>query len=189
MPVRSIATTPLRPSAAADLVLAFVNTRSISGSPERLASGATMAEWLVSTRLLERGALVTDADAAMARELRTALVGVLLAHAGGGSDLAAEEHLRRSGERHPVLPIVTSDGASFRPAQPGVPGALASILSAAAELAVGGTWPRVKACRNHVCQMGFYDRSRNSSAACCSPDRCGAQVAMRAYRARRGTGR
>lgn len=88
-----------------------------------------------------------------------------------------------------MLPIVTSAGASFRPAQPGVPGALARIFSAAAELAVGGTWPRVKACRNHVCQMGFYDRSRNASAACCSPDRCGAQVAMRAYRARRETRR
>lgn len=166
-------------------MLAFVNTRAIDGSPERLANGAAMATWLGETGLLDGGAVVTNADAATARELREALVDVLLSHAGEGSAPVAEEHLRRSGELHPVLPIVSSVGASFLPAQPGVPGVLARILAAAAELAVRGTWPRVKACRNPPCHLGFYDRTRNTSAAYCSPNRCGAQVAMRAYRARR----
>lgn len=176
--------TPLRPSVAAELVLAFVNTRPIDGAPERLGDGAAAAEWLAEVGLLG-GARVTGADAAAARELRDALVRVLLVHAGAEVDPAAEEHLRRSGELHPVLPIVTATTAGFRPAQPGVPGAFGRILAAAAELALRGTWPRLKACRNPPCHLGFYDRTRNTSAAYCNPRRCGTQVAMRAYRARR----
>jgi predicted RNA-binding Zn ribbon-like protein len=181
--------TPLRPSAAAALVLAFVNTRPIDGAPERLGDGALMADWLAEVGLPGSATLVTDADAAAARELREALVGVLLAHSGAETDTAAEEHLRRSGELHPVLPIVTTTDAGFRPAQPGVPGAFGRILSASAELAVRGTWLRIKACRNPPCHLGFYDRTRNASAAYCNPRRCGTQVAMRAYRARKDADR
>lgn len=175
---------PLLPTQAAELVLDFVNTRAIDGSVERFADGAGMAAWLVEAGLMDRGVPVTDADAAVARELRHALVDVLLAHAGHGAAEAAEEHLRRSGQLHPVLPIVTAAGASLPPAQAGVSGTLGRILAAAAELAIRGTWSRVKACQNPPCQLAFYDRSRNTSASYCGPARCGAQVAMRAYRAR-----
>ena len=68
--------------------------------------------------------------------------------------------------------------------QPGVAGALGTILAAVAELAQGGGWDRLKACRNPPCHLGFYDRSRNASGLYCSAG-CGAQVSMRAYRERR----
>lgn len=185
MPDRVDATTPLAPSDAAELVLSFVNTRAIAGSLERLAAGALMADWLAEVGLMQADTVVTDADAATARELREALVGVLLAHSGAASDGAAEAQLRRSGQQHPLLPIINSAGASFLPAQTGAPAAMAAVLAAAAEVALRGTWQRVKACRNPRCQRGFYDRSRNGSGAYCTPNRCGAQIAMRAYRARR----
>jgi predicted RNA-binding Zn ribbon-like protein len=49
------------------------------------------------------------------------------------------------------------------------------------ELALTGTWSRIKACRN--CHFGFYDRSRNTSGAYCS-NTCSTQVGMRNYRQR-----
>ncbi|MBG0817349.1 ABATE domain-containing protein [Planomonospora sp. ID82291] len=186
---------PLSPLEAADLVLDFVNTRPIDGREERLADASTTARWLHATGLLHDGALVTEADAAAARELRQALVVVLLAHAGepvgggpGESGTALEEaeaHLRRSGALYPLSPVVTAHDVRLVPAREGMPGAFGGLLAAVAELARDGTWTRVKACRNPPCHLGFYDRTRNCSAAYCSPRRCGAQVAMRSYRSRR----
>ncbi|WP_449066404.1 CGNR zinc finger domain-containing protein [Planomonospora algeriensis] len=186
---------PLSPPEAADLVLDFVNTRPIDGREERLADAAAAARWLRATGLAHEGVLVTEADAAAARELRQALVTVLLAHAGeqpggepgdGGTTLQeAEAYLRRSGALYPLSPVVTAHDVRLVPAQEGVPGAFGGLLAAVAELARNGTWARLKACRNPPCHLGFYDRTRNCSAAYCSPRRCGAQVAMRSYRSRR----
>ncbi|MEU1425135.1 CGNR zinc finger domain-containing protein [Kitasatospora sp. NPDC005751] len=180
--------TILSPSAAAETVLAFVNTRAIDGSREQLGDGAAFAQWLRREGLTGPGALVTDADAAAARELRDALVLVLLAHAGEEDDegrARAEEYLRRSARLYPLAPVVTASGVQLLPTGDGVPGALAHVLAAASDVALRGAWMRLKACRNPPCHLGFYDRSRNSSAAYCSPNRCGAQVAMRTYRTRK----
>jgi predicted RNA-binding Zn ribbon-like protein len=76
---------------------------------------------------------------------------------------------------------------TLRPAQDGVPGALASILAAVTELAQSGTWSRVKACRNPPCHVGFYDTTRNESATYHSP-RCRSMVSMRTYRERKKAG-
>lgn len=181
---------PLSPPEAADLVLDFVNTRPIDGREERLADASSTALWLRTTGLAPAGALVTEADAVTARELREALVVVLLAHAGehDGTDAAletAEVYLRRSGVLYPLSPVVTAYDVRLMPAQAGVPGAFGSLLAAVTDLARQGTWTRLKACRNPPCHLGFYDRTRNSSAVYCSPRRCGAQVAMRSYRSRR----
>ena len=51
-------------------------------------------------------------------------------------------------------------------------------------VALGGGWPRVKACRNEPCHRAFIDHSRNTSAAYWRT-RCSSQSPMRAYRARR----
>ncbi|MFC9325637.1 CGNR zinc finger domain-containing protein [Kitasatospora sp. NPDC057015] len=180
--------TTLTPSAAAETVLAFVNTRAIDGTREEFLDGAAFAQWLRLQNLTDTAALVTDADAAAARELRDALVRVLLAHAGEG-DLpgraAAEEYLHRSAELYPLAPVITASGVRLEPTRGGVPGALATMLAAASDVAMRGSWMRLKACRNPPCHLAFYDRTRNSSAAYCSPNRCGAQVAMRSYRSRK----
>ena len=177
--------TPLVPSAAAEVLLAFVNTRPLDGHAERLADGGTTLDWLRETEPAAAGptALVTDADAAAARELREALVGILLAHAGEpGGTAEPEARLRHSAEQFPVLAVVSADGVRLVPVRTGLAGVLAGVLAAASELALAGLWPRLKACRN--CRWGFYDRTRNLSATYCDPRRCGARVAMRSYRAR-----
>lgn len=180
----------LTPSAAAETVLTFVNTRAIDGSREELRDGAAFSRWLRQEGLIDSAALVTDADAAAARELRDALVLVLLAHAGEQDEpgrAEAEEYLRRGAELYPLAPVITASGVRLTPVRSGVPGALAGMLAAASDVALRGSWMRLKACRNPPCHLGFYDRTRNSSAAYCSPNRCGAQVAMRSYRSRKAT--
>ncbi|MCY9786650.1 CGNR zinc finger domain-containing protein [Nocardiopsis sp. EMB25] len=179
---------PLQPTKTAELLLDFVNTRPVDGRPERLADAGTMAEWLVECGLAPEGTLTTEADAANARELRAALVVVMLAHAGGadGTDPSldeAERLLRRAGTLHPLAPVVTAAGSSLVSSQTGVAGALGALLAAAADLARQDGWARLKACRNPPCHLGFYDRTRNSSATYCGPG-CGSQVSMRAYRSR-----
>ncbi|MBG0828722.1 CGNR zinc finger domain-containing protein [Planomonospora sp. ID67723] len=173
-------------------MLDFVNTRPIAGREERLADASSAALWLRTTGLVAEGILVTEGDATTARELREALVTVLLAHAGEPDDgtalEAAEAYLRRSGVLYPLSPVVTSRDVRLLPAHAGVPGAFGSLLAAVADLARQGTWTRLKACRNPPCHLGFYDRTRNSSATYCSPRPCGAQVAMRSYRSRRAAG-
>ena len=182
-PRQATTSTPLQPSPAADLLLAFVNTRPVQSWPERYSDGRAMGDWLVECGLLEPDALVTDADAATARELRTALVAVLLAHAGADPDPDADAILERIGQQHPLRAQLDAVGARLHPISAGVSGLYARLLAAATELALTNTWTRLKACRNPVCHYAFYDRSRNTSATYCTST-CAGQVAMRTHRAR-----
>jgi predicted RNA-binding Zn ribbon-like protein len=48
-----------------------------------------------------------------------------------------------------------------------------------------GEWPRLKTCRNPVCRIAFYDRSRNSTGVWHDVRTCGNQANLRASRDRR----
>jgi hypothetical protein len=64
-----------------ETLLNFVNTRADAGGRvEQFGTGAALAEWAAEHDLLDGDTVVTDADAAAARELRDALVSVMLAH-------------------------------------------------------------------------------------------------------------
>ena len=67
---------------------------------------------------------------------------------------------------------------------PGVDGLLGRVLAVAYGAMIDGTWPRLKACRNHGCRWAFYDESRNRSASWCSMQLCGNRTKTRAYRRR-----
>jgi predicted RNA-binding Zn ribbon-like protein len=180
--------------AAVDTVLRFVNTHADGGGrPERFGDGAALGRWLQETGTdrpaSPNATSPSDADAAGARELRDALVTVLLAHSdddavGGDAVAEAEAYLRSIAERFPLTPVIGAHGAHVVSAQTGVPHLLGTVLAAVVEVALTGDWARVKACRNPPCHFGFFDRSRNSSAGFCSAA-CRSQASMRAYRARR----
>ncbi|WP_283135768.1 CGNR zinc finger domain-containing protein [Rhizohabitans arisaemae] len=189
MPTATTSGSPLAPSPAAELVLAFVNTRALRGGQESLADITAFRGWLVAAGFADPGVHVAEGDLATARELREALIGVLLAHAGAPVRDEDVDRLRRLGERYPVRPVVGAFDAAMHPVADGVGGAFARVLAAAAELALRGTWSRVKACRNPPCRLGYYDRSRNQAAVYCEARTCGAQMAARAYRARTRTHR
>lgn len=175
---------------AADLVLRFVNTRSDgAGGVELFGTASGFADWAMRHDLLEADTVVTDSDAVAARELRDALVTVLLAHAGAsdvpGKDIVeAQRYLRHAGVRYPIAAIVTADTAQLVAGSAGVPGVLGTVLASVTETAMGGDWTRIKACCNPPCHFGFVDRTRNRAARYCSPG-CGSQVSMRALRQRR----
>ncbi|MFG2974452.1 CGNR zinc finger domain-containing protein [Streptomyces sp. NPDC048331] len=170
-------------------VLAFVNTRADgSGRHELFGDGDSFAAWLAERDEFGGETVVTDADAAVARELRDALVTVLLAHSGdeeglGGPLLGAERHLRRVGSLYPLATVVTADGAQLTSPQTGVPRVFGTVLAAVTTLAQSSDWGRIKACRNPPCHFGFFDRTRNGGGLYCSTG-CGSQVSMRKHRRR-----
>ena len=187
---------PMAPPPSVALVLEFVNTHADGGGRiEQFDDAAGLRGWLNRIELPEElkadgGDLeVTGADAASARELRDALVTLLLAHSGEADSLGeplaeAESYLQRVASRYPLTSMISAGGVTLRAGQTGVPGLLATVLAGITELAQSGAWSRVKACRNPPCHFGFFDRTRNTSAGFCSPG-CASQASMRAYRQRK----
>ncbi|ODU05658.1 MAG: hypothetical protein ABS81_07020 [Pseudonocardia sp. SCN 72-86] len=173
-----------------ELVLSFVNTRADAGRRTELFEAADgFALWAGRLGLLDESAMVTDADASFAREMRGALVTMLLAHAddptiSSQTLRSAENFLRQIADRYPLVSTLSADGAELRAASGGVTGTLGTILAAATEAALTDEWRRLKACGNPPCRNGFVDRSRNRTQRFCSPG-CGSQVSMRAFRQRK----
>lgn len=137
-----------------ETVLAFVNTRADgSGRRESFGDGDSFAAWLAERDEFGGETVVTDADAAVARELRDALVTVLLAHSGDEESLGepllhAEQHLRRVGSHYPLATVVTAGGVELASPQVGVPRVFGTVLAAVTTFAQSGDWGRIKACRN-----------------------------------------
>ena len=175
-----------------DLVLGFVNTHGHLGRlPEQFADRAGLRDWLSQQQGLDSKVLVvTAADVIEAREIRDALVTVMVSHADAEAAtadelLVAEHALQRAAQRYPLQANITRNGAGLSSAQAGVAGVIGSVLASVVELAQSGQWNRFKACRN--CHHSFVDQSRNASATFCRTS-CKSQAGMRAYRSRqRGT--
>lgn len=174
------------------VVLEFANSHGYGGNPERLTDRAGLRGWLEEVAWLgaspgERQ--VTDADAAEAREVRDALLTLLLKNACDPDTTPqqvrdAEALLRRAGERYPLTSDIGRDGLHLRSAGVGMSGVFGQVLASMTTLSLSGQWPRVKACRNEPCHRAFLDHSRNTSAGYCRPQ-CSSASSMRAHRARR----
>jgi predicted RNA-binding Zn ribbon-like protein len=179
--------------AAADLVLGFVNTRPTgNGEPERLTDAPGLRRWIHEAGLGgHENLLVTDADAAVARELRAALAALMLGHVGvdehEGALADAEDHLRRAAALYPLVAVVTGGGCELLPSQRGVPGVFGSLFAAMSQVTASGLWPRMKMCRNLPCHVSFLDKTRNSAGLYCSAA-CSSQVSMRSFRQRQKAG-
>ncbi|MEU1532020.1 CGNR zinc finger domain-containing protein [Streptomyces fagopyri] len=175
---------------AAGLVLGFLNTRAnAAGDPEVFATPDGFADWARGENLPDAGTVVTESDAVAARELRDALVTVLLAHAGdrtlGDEEVAdAEARLVQASVRYPLISLIGTGGARLTGASTGTPGILGTVVAAVTQLALHDDWARLKACCNPPCHTAFVDRTRNRAARYCSPA-CNSQVSMRALRERR----
>ncbi|MEE1738881.1 CGNR zinc finger domain-containing protein [Streptomyces sp. BE147] len=171
------------------------------------APGAlVLIEDLVNTLNIETGADALDtadgrtaygltaAEVPAARELREALRGACLAHAGhrppaGASarppldELLAAAPLRVSVDAAGVAalrPVTAASGST------GAAALTARVAEAIAAAAADGTWPRLKACEAENCRWVYYDRSPAGRRRWCSMSVCGARAKMRTYRARRG---
>ena len=170
-----------------DLVLGFANTHGHLGRlPERFADCAGLRDWLSQQGLDPKALVVTGADVIEAREIRDALVTVMVSHADAEAAtadelLVAEHALQRAAQRYPLQANITREGAGLSSVQPGLAGVIGSVLASVVGLAQSGQWNRFKACRN--CHHSFVDQSRNASATFCRTS-CKSQAGMRAYRSR-----
>lgn len=187
-PPRSVAPDDCNPRTrgAIDLLLDAVNsTASPNGRTERWATAPELLGWFADKTTNTDHVAATAADAAHARELRDALVSVFRTHCGCETSPVenAEAFLQDAAQRFPISPLVTAEGVTFVAAQTGMSGLFGSVMAAAAEVASGRLWHRLKICKNPTCHAGFYDKTRNSSGQFCSAA-CKSQVTMRAYRER-----
>jgi predicted RNA-binding Zn ribbon-like protein len=174
-----------------DLVLGFANTHGHLGRlPEQFADSAGLRDWLSQQQVDSKVLVITATDVIEAREIRDALVTVMVSHADAEAAtadelLVADQALQRAAQRYPLQANITREGAGLSSAQQGVAGVIGSVLASVVELAQSGQWNRFKACRN--CHHSFVDQSRNASATFCRTS-CKSQAGMRAYRSRqRGT--
>ncbi|MBW5483144.1 CGNR zinc finger domain-containing protein [Streptomyces bambusae] len=149
------------------LVEDLVNTLSVDTGEDRLA-----ARFGLSGPAL-----------AQAAELREALRGALLAHAGHTMPAASRDTLNRLLATVPLTLAVAADGSAALTPPPG-DALLPRIASAVAEAVAAGTWTRLKACEAEDCHWAYYDRSPAGRGRWCTMSVCGSRAKMRTYRAR-----
>ena len=167
------------------LVQLFVNTRDVEEGLDEIGDAPGLARWLSDHQLLDDGAKVTAADVERAQAVREALRSMLLANGEGREpDRVATEVLNGAATRAELLPRFAAGGAALAPSRSGVDGALGVLLAVVIEAMAGGTWARLKACREETCQWAYYDASKNRSGAWCSMAVCGNRNKGRAFRRR-----
>ena len=175
--------------AAIDTVLGFVNTRfdGKGGRIERFGSVADFTAWAGERGLIRRET-VSESEVVAARELRSALVTVLLAHADhpdvtGERLAAAERFLDHAGSLYPVRITLSARGSTVAAQSRGAAGVFGAVLAAANEIVQHDGWARMKGCCSPPCQHAFVDRTKNGAQRFCAP-KCASRAAMRAMRER-----
>jgi predicted RNA-binding Zn ribbon-like protein len=166
-------------------VQSFLNTRSagLPAKPDLLASPAPANRWLRTLEWPRTPRLTTD-DLTPLRELREALQAQLQAgrdtpEPAHQPDLAhLLEQLRWRVTVKDGQLALCAEGAGWRQ----VAGVLISDILVAQQHEL---WPRLKACRNPVCSVIFYDSSKNQARVWHNTAVCGNLINLRASRARR----
>jgi predicted RNA-binding Zn ribbon-like protein len=166
-------------------VQSFLNTRATGrpAEPDLLASPGPANKWLRTLEWPATPRLTAD-DLTPLRELREALQAQLQAgrdtpETAHQPDLAHQlEKLRWRMTLEDGQLALTAEGTGWRQ----VAGALLSDILAAQQ---HGLWPRLKACRNPVCSVIFYDSSKNQARVWHNTAVCGNLINLRASRARR----
>ena len=166
-------------------VQSFLNTRPAGrpAKPDLLASPASANSWLRTLQWPRTPRLTAD-DLTPLRGLREALqaqleAGPAVLATAHQPDLA--HHLDKLHWKVTVKEgqfALSADGAGWRQ----VAGTLISDVLVAQQ---HDLWPRLKACRNPVCSVIFYDNSKNQARVWHNTAVCGNLINLRASRARR----
>lgn len=169
-----------------DLVQDFVNTEIPDWNRDDVATPDALGAWLRARGLIRPGDAVDGDTFVAARALRSALRELALANTLG-EPLAPErrEAVDAALGAFPLVVRAGDDGPGIAPAGDGARRGLASLVAIVAAARAGGSWERLKACRQETCGWLFYDGSRNRSSSWCSMQVCGSREKSRAYRTRR----
>ena len=186
---KRIAPFPVGTDAAVETVLGFVNTRQDTvGRVEKFGNADDFAAWAREHGLMG-DETVSESEASAARELRSALLTVMLAHSENPvvtpeKVQQAERHLEHAGDLYPVKVTLSTQGASLSKQGRGAAGVFGEVLAAANEIAQHNRWTRMKACCSEPCEHGFVDRTKNGSQRFCEA-KCASRAAMRVMRERK----
>jgi predicted RNA-binding Zn ribbon-like protein len=177
-----------RPKAPArlELLQRFINTHNhdLPADWDRLGTAQRAQTWLRQKGLVRPGGRVSTRDAVRLRELREAIRSLVIANVEGRADPASVRVLRTASRTaHLVITVDSTGKTSLEADQPGVNGAVATLLGILHEAQLSGAWQRLKGCRQ--CGYAFFDRSKNRSAAWCAMSICGNRTKNRSYYRRR----
>ncbi len=165
------------------VVQAFVNTTNWERGTDELESPEGLADWLVREGLCAGRPRVDEEELRLAIELREALRALLRANNGEALDPVVPGVLRRIAcDAHLIVDFAEDGSPHLEPTEGDIRGAFARILAVVERAAVDGSWARLKACKEDVCQWAFYDRSKNRSSRWCAMSVCGTRAKMRTYR-------
>lgn len=173
-----------------ELLVAFTNSEDHELDTDDLTTRPQLTQWLFEHGLLERRIASTDADLALARQLRAGLHDALVANHDGSSDYTALEiaatqlPLQLSGSGAAQQSGLPSAQPGLRPVQDGIRGALSRVLIAVNSSVADDTWRRLKICSADDCLWAYFDTTKNRSRAWCEWG-CGNKVKTRNYRARK----
>jgi predicted RNA-binding Zn ribbon-like protein len=166
-------------------VQSFLNTREagLPVEPDLLARPGSANRWLRTFEWPTTPRLTAD-DLTPLRDLRQSLqaqlqVGQDPPQVANQADLVRQlEDLRWKMTLEDGQLTLSPVGGGWRP----VAGALLGDIFLAQQHDV---WPRLKACRNAICSVIFYDSSKNQSRVWCNTQICGNRINLNASRARR----
>jgi len=171
---------------AADLLIAFVNTREIEEGTDEVDDPESLRAWIEE----QTGEYLPAPDEeahARTLALRESLRAFLRANNGGEPGERELAALHEAAERSRYRTAFGANGRlTLIPARADLSGFEARLLLAIECLQAQGAWPRLKACTDESCQWAFFDTTRNRSRTWCSMEECGNKEKTRRYRARRG---
>ena len=149
-------------------------------SAQRWLDGAHQ-NWSQETGVPQRRALLTEDDVDKLRGLRADLTTMLRSadQPHGGTLLPSASVFARVGPDGKALLEPRGDGSRRVSAIVLIETFIAQRFD---------TWRRLKICRNDLCSVSFYDRSRNNSAVWHDSRACGNAIYLRASRARKRQG-
>jgi predicted RNA-binding Zn ribbon-like protein len=164
-----------------ELLIAFTNTEDHELHTDDLTTRPQLSQWVFDHGLLDRRVGASDADLALARQLRAGLYAALVANHDGSSDCHA---LEAAGEHLPLQLSAATDQPGLRPVHDGIRGALSRVLIAVNSSVADDTWRRIKICSADECRWAYFDTTKNQSRAWCEWG-CGNKAKTRNYRARK----
>ena len=166
-------------------VQSFINTRAagLPVEPDLLARPGSANAWLRTFEWPSTPRLTSD-DLSPLRDLRQSLQTQL--QSNRDSTQAGQTDLARQLEDLSWTMTINTDGQLTLSAVGGgwrqVAGALLGDIFVAQQ---HEQWPRLKACRNRICSVIFYDSSKNQSRVWCNTQTCGNRINLNRSRRRR----
>ena len=147
-----------------------------------MASPQGLGTWLAKWGLLPEETELTESDAGRAREIRTGLRSLMLAHGGAKIDPEAIARLDQAAAgASPRMRFDPDGSVRMELLARTFEEALGSLIGIVFTAQLEGTWSRLKVCGDQECRTVFYDTSSNRVSKWCSL-RCGNRMRARAYR-------